>query len=283
MKPKEKNKNNSSQNNTHESIPSGDDFSALDTQFSEAEKDHDVDDVAASRIARAGQKVLAETMRLFTQEPFPQKKSRIPFAEGWGAIKDITASLSDVEKASLVEVTDQNDRPLLCMPPETAITQNLRYRLVAVALRTPKNRIVLHKGRDKRLGYAQCWDVYTGFVFVGEAREDAAQRILHAMALSGIRLQQIGILKPTSENRGHCTFLGGELPSGLYPVPFDAEKDDGGHSRLFMEMEKKESLLELDRDELMGLVKQAPELFSPELLWAAEAGILFHKKKAEFS
>ena len=289
MKSKEKNK----QKIVHESIPvseqSEDDVSGSEMNSFWVEKAgsgppslSDNDNIAASRIARTGQKVLAEAVRLFSRAPFPQKK-RIPSGEEWGWSAGMAASFSDQEKASLIEVTDRNDRPLLCMVPEAVISQNLRYRLIAVALRTRKNRIVLHKGRDKRLGYAQCWDLYTGFVFVGEAREDAAQRLLAAKTLSGIRLQLIGVSDSRTGNGPQCSFFSGELPSGLYPAPIDAEDEAGPHSSLFMEVEKKETLLELDSDELMGLVERGPELFSPELLWAAEAGVLFHKKKFKFS
>ena len=143
-------------------------------------------------------------------------------------------------------------------------------------MRTRKNKLIMHKGRDGRLGFSRCWDLHTGFVFAGEAREEAGLRLLQDAGLSGLRLQYLGAW-PDDRGRAHCTFFGAELPSGLYPMPVSGPETPEKSEPAFT-AEKKEDLLELDADELHGLVELASELFSPELLLAAGKNILFKKK-----
>lgn len=208
-----------------------------------------------SRIAQAGQKILAEAARTLSGERLP-RATRLPGRPARRApLPELADGLSESERMTLVEVMDPDDRPLLCMLPETALRQTLRLRVAAVALRTRQNRIVLHKRDDPRLGSPGKWDVYTGFVLVGEAREDAAQRLLRAAGVSGASLT--GTADGASCGIGPLTLYVADLPSGLYPVHAPGE------------------LLETDADELAGLARATPELLTPELVWAAGGKSLF--------
>ena len=210
-----------------------------------------------SRIAQTGKKILDQAKRALPLSEKPvfrprRHKSKPPPKHG------LAATLSESEQAQLVEVVDSEDRPLMCMPPETALRQKLALRIVAVALRTRGDRLILHKRRELRLPSLGKWDLYTGFVRVGEAREDAALRLLLSGArVSGIRLSPL----PKGENRiigSHLlTVFTADLPAGLYPQHPDQE------------------LLTVDADELAGLMRDVPELLSPELSYAASIpGIL---------
>jgi len=165
------------------------------------------------------------------------------------------ADLHESERAVLVEVMDQADQTLLCMLPEDAMRQRLRLRLAAVAARTRQNRLILHRRRDWRLGVAGVWDLYTGFVLAGEAREDAAIRLLETLAIIGGLA--IARLADRTDSHARLALFVAELPAGVYPA------------------HPAQELLEVDADELHGLVRDAPELFSPELVWAEQHGALF--------
>ncbi len=231
----------------------------------------------SSRIGQTGQKIRVQTKDVLSQEvlpkkrPKPAKKMHMPKAEG-------NALLSMSERARLIEVTDMHDRPLLCMPPEAALRQGLCRRLALVAVRTRAGRLVLHKDRDPCLGYAGRWDVYADFVMVGEGREDAALRLLNRMGLSGILPRKLTAAKAEKDRPIHYALFSADLPVGLYPTAL-AENTDG----VFAWTNEKNSarepaapeLLEVDADELEGLVRREAELFTPEVLWAAGTGLLF--------
>lgn len=206
---------------------------------------------ARSRIAQAGEKLLdlAKRSPSLLEKPAPRltmRKDLPPPAFG------LEARLSESEREQLVEVMDGEDRPLVCMPPEAALRQKLPVRMVAVALRTRRKRMILRKRRDARLGFPGRWDLYTGFVMVGEAREDAALRLLSSdTGLSGLRVFPL----PGHGGRGEWsplfTLFVADLPTGLYP----------GHPV--------QEMMTVDADELAGLIRDVPELFSPELARAA--------------
>jgi len=170
-------------------------------------------------------------------------------------LPSLTSGLRESERAALVEVTDHADRTLVCMLPENAMRQGLHLRLAAVAARTRQNRLVLHRRKDARLGRAGTWDLYTGFVMVGEAREDAAIRLLEiGTGISGLKMVHVADWK---DSRIHLALFATVLPAGIYPA------------------QPPQELLEIDGDELHGLVRDAPELFSDELLLVEKRGILF--------
>ncbi|MCL1939895.1 MAG: NUDIX hydrolase [Desulfovibrionaceae bacterium] len=209
---------------------------------------------ARTRIAKAAQKLRDEAARTLAREAPPQRpRPARPLRES--PPPPFAVDLHESERAVLVEVTDQADQALLCMPPEEAMRQRLRLRLAAVAARTRQNKVILHRRRDARLGSAGTWDLYTGFVMVGEAREDAAIRLLETGAIIG-GLRVVHVADREDEPARLALFVA-DLPAGVYPA------------------HPAQELLEADADELRGLVRDAPELFSPELIWAEASGMLF--------
>jgi ADP-ribose pyrophosphatase YjhB (NUDIX family) len=211
---------------------------------------------ANSRIASVAQEQQDEAARSLAREMPPRKiRPARPLHEPM--LPSLAAALHESERAILLEVTDHADRPLLLMLPEDAMRQRQRLRLAAVGARTRQNRLVLHRRRDARLSNAGTWDLYTGFVMVGEAREDAAIRLLETGALiGGLRMVHVA---DREETHVHLALYMTNLPAGVYPA------------------HPAQELLEVDADELRGLVQDAPELFSDELAWAEKKGLLFRR------
>lgn len=210
-----------------------------------------------SRISQAVQKIQLEAMRALARETPPRKKS-MPQPDALPPETGLAVGLSENERATLVEVTDAFDRPLVCMPPETALRQGLRIRTVAVALRTVGNKVLLGRRRNEKLGRQGLWDVGTGFVLVGESSEDAVLRFLAQAGLRGMR-PVVAAAEADEASGLNCrlTLFIVDLPPGLYPWSPAWEA------------------LEVDADELEGLVRDAADLLTPELIWAAGTGILF--------
>ena len=178
----------------------------------------------------------------------PDEFGELPSPRGF----DLAAQFSESERGQLVEVVDSNDRPLLCMPPEIALRQKLPVRVVAVALRTRWNRLILRKRRDARLGFQGRWDLYAGFVLVGEAREDAALRLLLSDAgLHGLKLSPLPSREAGEEGASFFALFAADMPAGLFPAHPAHE------------------VMTVDADELAGLIRDVPELLSPELVRAA--------------
>lgn len=228
------------------------------------------------RIAEAGRMVREEAKRLLAQETLIRR--RLPAIKPGRFPKPLTAGLTEEEQANLIEVTDGFDRPLICIRPESAIRQSLSYRLVSVALCRGTGRLVLHKRQDSRLGHPGCWDIHTAFVLVGEAREDAVLRVLGQAGLDGIGVKPLRTAPPEGERRARISYFVAELPEGLYPLTLDSAKsngaktDEGSGGEPTVEIAE---VLEVDADELAGIVRDVPELLSPELLWAARNGLFF--------
>lgn len=206
-----------------------------------------------SRIAQAGEQLLdlARRSPALSEKPALRlrKNREAPRPPALG----LDARLSESEREQLVEVVDNQDRPLLCMPPENALRQKLPVRVVAVALRTWQNKLVLRKWRDAGAGGTGGWDLYTGFVRVGEAREDAALRLLSEAGLNGLSVSPVSGPEEREENSRFFTLFTADLPTGLYPS------------------HPVQEIMTVDADELEGLIRDVPEMLSPEVFRAARA------------
>ena len=208
-----------------------------------------------SRIAQAGETLrdLARRSLALSDRPVPRlRKRKEPPPPAYG----LDAELGQADRDRLVEVVDGNGRPLLCMTPQAALRQKLSVRAVAVALRLRQNRLILRRRHDAGRGGAGRWDLYAGFVMVGEAREDAALRLLLSEAgLSGLRVSPLP--GPEENGDGLFTLFTVDLPAGLYPE------------------HPVQDMMTVDADELAGLIRDVPELLSPELVRAAAVPGLF--------
>jgi ADP-ribose pyrophosphatase YjhB (NUDIX family) len=168
-----------------------------------------------------------------------------------GAAPPALPDMGEAEHAGLCEVADRADRLLMCMPVETARRKALGIRICALALRSREGRLILRK--KARVGAARrgLWDIYSCHLRVGEAREDAVLRLLaEEGGLAGLKAEKVADVSEGT-NGAHISFFTADLPPGLYPAHAPGE------------------VLEVDRDELDGLVENTPELLSGELICAA--------------
>jgi len=215
---------------------------------------HMPESAALRRIAKAAQKLRDEAAWPLVSE-VPPRQSRPTRPVRDSVRSSFAVDLHESERAVLVEVMDHANQALLCMLPEDAMRQMLRLRLAAVAAHTRQNRLILQRRRDWRLGRVGAWDLYTGFVMAGEAQEDAAIRLLEIGAIIG-GLVMVHVADRTDSHAQLALFVA-ELPTGVYPA------------------HPAQELLLVDVDELRGLVRDVPELFSDELVWAERSEVLF--------
>lgn len=158
----------------------------------------------------------------------------------------------------LMEITDRWDRPLMCMTPETVHKQKLYFRMACVALKSRGHTLFLYRRAEPMLAHQGLWDLFSGPVLVGEGREDAALRLLEKKTgLTYLSLTQRASREPDETLPIFLTLFTGVLNKGGRPA------------------EAPHNLLEVDADELAGLVRDVPELLTPSLLWAYETGALF--------
>lgn len=238
------------------------------------------EDEGGARIARTGMLLREQTKWLRSQEKARRKAPARRVSDR--PPRTLTAGLSDEEKNALIEVTDQHGGTLACLRPESAVRQKLSYRLVSVALFRQGTKLALHKRVDANLGKAGCWDLHTSFILVGEAGEDAALRVLRQAGLEGISVKPLDSQRQESRAGEAAAYFRADMPAGLYPLRLLSlgeeakarESGEGGE-----EPAPLAELLEVDADEFAGIVGSAPELFSPEVLWAAGRGLLFGKAK----
>ncbi len=159
-----------------------------------------------------------------------------------------------------VEVTDRRDRPLLIMPGAEVRRASLPHRVVLALLRDMRGRVLVARGGAD--GDSGLWRVSAaGQVRAGEAREDAARRLLAAhLGISGMQLAACAALAASAATgfRQVSLFVAG--PAAEVPVP---APDLIGE------------IMFLDRDELTGLAEHFPEMLSSDLLWAVRGGYVF--------
>lgn len=217
---------------------------------------------------------------VFPDVRFPQDALPVKIRNDAAVPEPAVAFSLGEERKELIEVTDGKDRPIACLPPELVLRQGLFFRMVTVVLRTRDNKVLLRKRTAGPLGFCGCWDGYTDFVRVGESRMDAAVRLLpHPLGLRSFSLSRVQAVTERHEpvfaqkrRREHprkspekLAMAHLSLFTTNFPVAFSPARTAGeGHA-----------FLEVDKDELHGLIREVPELFTRELVWATRTGMLF--------
>ena len=157
----------------------------------------------------------------------------------------------------LVEVLDQQDRPLLLMPKERVLDRHMPHRVALVILRERGGRLWLaHKVRQKP-DSLYCLDFSArGQVLAGEARACAAARLLkEALGLPDAQPVQQAVLPSLAfEGAGQCVLFTAVQRGGQV-----ASRAEG---------------MFVDKDELAGLAEHFPGLLHPCLLWCVQNGHL---------
>lgn len=162
----------------------------------------------------------------------------------------------------LVDVVDEDDRPLAIMPLQEAHKQGLRHRAVFVLLYNNENKIYLQRRSKKKQLYPGRWDLSaTGHVQSGESREGAALRELHEeLGISLEKLQLRHQLRASAETDWEFITIFNAGRVAAPPLPNKAEVEDGAFH---------------DPDELAFLVEHFREMLTPALLYAFERNLVF--------
>ena len=155
----------------------------------------------------------------------------------------------------LVEILDQQDRPLLLMPKQAAVARNMPHRVALVSLRERGGRLWLTRRPRHKSDNQQCWDFSArGQVLAGEAQASAAARLLEeALGLPDAQPVPQAVLPPLAfEGARRCILFTAVRRGGQ--VSFRAEG------------------MFVDKDELTGLAEHFPDLLNPCLLWCVQNG-----------
>lgn len=161
----------------------------------------------------------------------------------------------------LLEYTDMSDRTLLVAPCSEAGRLGLCCRAVGVILCDAQKRVCIRRQGDERSGQ-RLWNLTAvTHVRFGEAREDAARRVLETgMGIREASLTPFATLAPDDTGEPlHVTLFLARSISGVV---------DPGRMGEY---------LFLDEDELNGLVEHMPELLTPTLLWTIRSGKLWKR------
>lgn len=170
----------------------------------------------------------------------------------------------------LVELLEGFGRPFMLTSPRTASRLGLLRRIVLICLKNTRGQVFLRKHATTDPLYAGLWDVSAiGTVFAAESPEDAAVRELsEQLGIGRVRLKAMGTL-PYTDSRGASLsasfFLAG--PSPARPVDAAGRMADG---------------MFVDRYELEGLALHQQDMLTPELIWAVQAGWIFHRAGGPF-
>jgi len=157
----------------------------------------------------------------------------------------------------LVEILDQQGRPLLLMPKQTALARDMPHRMALVALRERGGRLWLARNPKQTPDTPHCWDFSArGQILAGEARASAAARLLEeALGLSDAQPLPQAVLPPLAFEGARQCILFTAVQRGEQV----ASKGEG---------------MFVDKDELDGLAEHFPDLLSPCLLWCVQNGYL---------
>jgi isopentenyl-diphosphate delta-isomerase len=167
----------------------------------------------------------------------------------------LTARLAD----RLVEILDQQGRPLLLMPKQVALARDMPHRVALVSLRERGGRLWLTRSARQKPDNSRYWDFSArGQVLAGEARTSAAARLLQeVLGLPDTQAEEQAVLPPLAfEGARQCILFTAVLRGAQHP--FLAEG------------------MFVDKDELDGLAEHFPDLLSPCLLWCVQNGYFQH-------
>lgn len=161
----------------------------------------------------------------------------------------------------LVEIVDDNNRPLAVLPKELAHRQLLKHRSVQVLVFDIEKKLYLQKRNTNKLFFPGRWDVSARtHPRVGESTQDAALRVLHDELQLDVESPQFLRTLPACPETGfeHVTMFA-VLKNTQPIVPNINEVSEGYY---------------FSREELTCLVKEFRELLTPNLVTLWETGML---------
>lgn len=164
--------------------------------------------------------------------------------------------------AELVEVVDEQDRPIAVLPLSEVHKQCLRHRSVMVLLYNAQGKVFLQKRSRTKALYPGRWDISaTGHVQAGESGEDAALRELReelGIVADSLRLKHRVEAGPDTGWEFVTFYSAGKTNQQPTLSP---QELDGGYF--------------LDEQELERLIANFRNLLTPGLVYSWEKGLIF--------
>lgn len=172
-----------------------------------------------------------------------------------------TKTFNDHDKANLVEIVDDDNRPLAVLPKDLVHRQMLKHRSVQVLVFNTEKKIYLQKRHPTKRLYPGRWDISARtHPQVGESSLDAALRILRVKLHMEVDNPQFVRTIPACPETGfeHVNIY--SVPRNTQPIiPNSNEVSEGYY---------------FSREELTCLVKEFRELLTPNFVTLWEAGLL---------
>lgn len=163
--------------------------------------------------------------------------------------------------AHLVEIVDDNNRPLAVLPKDLAHRQFLKHRSVQVLIFNNDKKIYLQKRDEKKRFFPGRWDISARtHPRVGESSIDAAIRILNDKLHLQIDAPQFVRTLPACAETGYENVTIYTVTRNTQPIVPNAKDVSDGYY--------------FSREELTCLVKEFRELLTPNLVTLWEAGLL---------
>lgn len=166
-----------------------------------------------------------------------------------------------LENDQLVEIIDDNNRPLAVLPRDIAHRQLLKHRSVQVLIFNADKKLYLQKRNKNKEVFPNRWDVSARtHPRVGEASMDAALRVLKEELQLETELPLFVRTLPACEETGfeHVTMFA--ITKLYQPIVPNPDKVSEGYY--------------FSREELTCLVKEFRELLTPNLVTLWESGML---------
>ena len=165
-------------------------------------------------------------------------------------------------QGELIEILDEQSRPLMIMPREAALAQRLPYQVVLVIVRNREEQVYIHRRAERKKTYAGLWSVSaSGLVKAGEAVKDAAVRELsEELGVTGLPISLVATADPSPETDWARVNLFVSSPANTIITPDPKEISAG---------------MFVDEDELTALLRDMPEMITPALKWVSGVTNLF--------
>ncbi len=168
-------------------------------------------------------------------------------------------------KEKRVEILDNAGQPFMLMNLDLSIKKKLTRKIVLVAIKNQENQILLTKvAKSNKHKYSGLWDISVySHVYENEACEDAALR--------GLK-DKLGIEHTSLYEIASLPYIGGDgIPSLAFV--FTTSKLSAQEKITLLSQGKNDTMF-VSISELKAILEHSAELFTPELIWALQAGWL---------
>tara|TARA_Y100001954_G_scaffold178479_1_gene189796 strand:+ start:3090 stop:3716 length:627 start_codon:yes stop_codon:yes gene_type:complete len=165
------------------------------------------------------------------------------------------------DQLHLLEVVDDNNRPIAALPAEITHRQLLKHRSVQVMIFNSDRKIYLQKRHKQKSIFPGRWDISARtHPHVNESTEDAAIRVLHEKLDMEVESLQFVRTLPACPETAFENMTIYALTKNTQPIKPNSKEVEEGYY--------------FSNEELTCLVKEFRELLTPNIVTLWEAGLL---------